>query len=141
MKHNIQTELGIKLANEANYWKNKAKVNWVKLGYTNSKFFQTNVNHRRKTNRIESIYDPSNGWKTDLEDIKNIFKQHFENVFKTNSVDNVNPNFPSLALKITNQDSLNICKDVSSEEILSTLKRMDPNKTPDTDDITFIFFS
>ena len=140
MEHKIQSQLGIQLSNEASYWRNKTRINWIKFGDTNSKFFQASVNYRRKNNRIESIYDHSSGWKTDLEDIKNLFKQHFENVFKSNNVSNSQPYFPSLAIKITEQDSINLCKEVSTEEILSILKKMDPNKTPGTDGLNSNFF-
>ena len=46
----------MKLNNEANYWRNKTRVNWIKFGDTNSKYFQASFNHRRKTNRIEALY-------------------------------------------------------------------------------------
>lgn len=70
------------------YWKNKSSIDWLKLGDANKKKInQASVNHRHKSNNIETLFLPDQGWITDLHDIKAAFMHHFKNLYES-SIEN-----------------------------------------------------
>ena len=102
---------------------NKSRLNWTKFGDDNTKFFQARVSHRRRINRIESLFNSEKWWTYNLDEIKDIFLNRFEKVFKSNLFDFSVPNFPSIALGINSQDTDDLLKEVTVEDIKFILQK------------------
>lgn len=66
---------------EEMYWGMRAKINWLKWGDRNSKYFHAFTMKRREANFIYRIKDKHGNWIEDNEDIKQVFKNYFEDIF------------------------------------------------------------
>ncbi|GKG34173.1 hypothetical protein Tco_0436869, partial [Tanacetum coccineum] len=59
----------------------KAKIKWAVEGDENTKFFHGIINKRRSQLSIRGVFVDGD-WRTDSEDVKEVFKEHFATRFK-----------------------------------------------------------
>ncbi|CAK9147551.1 unnamed protein product [Ilex paraguariensis] len=52
---------------EEMYWCQRSRLNWLKYGDRNTKFFHTTTSQRRQRNKIIMLKDREGGWVTDME--------------------------------------------------------------------------
>jgi hypothetical protein len=73
-------------------WRQRSRVDWLKEGDMNNKFFHRKANWRRSKNRIERLKDSNGIWMDDPEDIKNLAQDFFTNLYGRDHM--VNPDKP-----------------------------------------------
>lgn len=61
----------------------RARLNWIKYGDQNSKFFHVVTVQRMQRNRIVKIRDSNNIWLENEEEITNCFKDFFIDLFSS----------------------------------------------------------
>ncbi|KAH7841895.1 hypothetical protein Vadar_013209 [Vaccinium darrowii] len=86
-----QTETLLKkaLIDEEDYWRNKARVNWLKSGDRNAAFFHARFIQRRQQNRLMGLEDTSGRWCEGDQAVKEIAVGYFQNIFSSEGVTNV----------------------------------------------------
>lgn len=118
----------------------KAKIDWLKDGDRNTKFFHKIIKERQHKSRIMEICD-ENGKRYDKEQVAEQFLKHFtkflgtkDNVaeFKCNQV-----TFPN---KLSNEEAERLVKPVSEKEIKEAMYDIDDSKAPGPDGFTSKFF-
>lgn len=72
------------LGEEEIYWRQRARVDWMKWGDRNSKWFHQRATQRRKCNRIEGLWDTDGRWVEDEEGMEQIVVGYFQNLFVSN---------------------------------------------------------
>lgn len=118
-------------------WRQKSRVNWLKLGYKNTRFFQAIANNRYRRNMVGSV----KAYGRLLEDPKDI---------KTTAVDHFSFNFTGERLirpvlggvflrKLSPETSFQLGKIFEEEEIVSALKECSNLKSPGPDEFNFSF--
>ncbi|KAJ9556808.1 hypothetical protein OSB04_011422 [Centaurea solstitialis] len=117
--------------------KQKAKVNWLKQGDENSRFFHTMVNARRRKNRMHGL--SINGvWSNEPSSLKSHVFDFFLNKYKECS--DVNLKFRSSQLrKISDSQKLSLVAPISEEKIKGAVWSCGGEKSPDPDGFTFAF--
>lgn len=63
------------------WWAQRAKMQWLKHGDSNTKFFHFKANQRKKKNTIHSIQDNLGVTSNDDIHIHNTFINHFSDIF------------------------------------------------------------
>lgn len=69
------------MALEAELWRQKSAIKWIKEGDANTAFFHSVVRHRRSQNWISRIRDHNGGWIEDPETIKSSAVSFFADLF------------------------------------------------------------
>lgn len=67
---------------EEMYWAQRSRVQWIKCGDRNSRFFHSSTIQRRERNKISRIQNSSGEWLDKEVDIGGCFKEHFVNLFQ-----------------------------------------------------------
>lgn len=67
-------------------WRQRVKVEWLKSGDRNTKYFHTCVTQRRKQNQILSIKDQGGRMWDDWENIGNVFINYFSKLFTLDNI-------------------------------------------------------
>lgn len=70
------------------YYKQRSKVDWLKEGDNNTKFFHVKASSRKRNNKIEGIEDNSRNQLEDAGDIENKLCDYFQDLFTSSQ-----PNF------------------------------------------------
>uniref|UniRef100_A0A803NVH0 Reverse transcriptase domain-containing protein n=1 Tax=Cannabis sativa TaxID=3483 RepID=A0A803NVH0_CANSA len=76
------------LAQEEDYWKQRSRMNWLKSGDSNTKFFHQKANSRQKNNAIKKLMDDHGVEHTSQSAIANVVQSYFQNIYTTDGVDN-----------------------------------------------------
>lgn len=61
----VKLHLNMELDKEKKYWKQRAKVNWLKIGDKNTSFFHRFASQRRRVNRIRGLQRRDGSLATD----------------------------------------------------------------------------
>ncbi|KAK9002767.1 hypothetical protein V6N11_060348 [Hibiscus sabdariffa] len=81
----LQKELDVEWEREEKYWHQRARLNWLKLGDRNSKFFHATTIQNRRRNAIMKIRLHSGAWIEGEEVIAEHLQNHFGRLFSKDS--------------------------------------------------------
>ncbi|KAK2663492.1 hypothetical protein Ddye_002066 [Dipteronia dyeriana] len=68
---------------EERYWKQRAKMDWLKNVDRNSRFFHSKASARKTRNKIKGLLDDKEVWKESNEEIEMITGHYFSNIFNS----------------------------------------------------------
>jgi hypothetical protein len=100
----IQEKHARLLVQEEDYWRQRAKIHWLKEGDMNTKFFHMSASIRQRAKKIEKLVNDENSTVTTQPELCEVALNYFNNLFKANST----VHEPILALvspKITQKDN------------------------------------
>lgn len=135
----LKRELADVLLQEEVLWMQKSRVDWLRMGDKNTKFFHTSTLARRRRNRVDLLMNDGGEWVSDKLELKNMALDYYKNLFTTDPSaggEFITGGFPRV------EDSLleELSKDVSEEETWRALKDMGSYKDPGPDGFQAIFF-
>jgi hypothetical protein len=84
-----EKELDDLLEKEEMWWSQRSRALWLAHGDKNTKFFHLKASQRRNKNKIEAIADPEGNIHTDKDMIDQIFLNHFQLLFTSQTTTNV----------------------------------------------------
>ncbi|KAK2655254.1 hypothetical protein Ddye_008306 [Dipteronia dyeriana] len=70
---------------EESYWKQRSKVEWLKEGVLNTKFFHWKALTRRARNKIRGLFDDRGVWCVEQSELKRVVVGYFSNLFSSES--------------------------------------------------------
>eukprot|EP00253_Pinus_taeda_P013673 PITA_13673 len=125
------------------FWRQKSRVQWLKEGERNTRFFHRSTLANRAHNRISSIKDEGGQLLSSHEDIEVVLVQHFRGIAKENILDRehfikvLTRHIPRL---VSREDNFKLNRPVTKEEISDVLKEMQNGKGPGPDGFNVDFF-
>lgn len=132
--------LSILLAQEDVFWRQRAKVHWLRDGDTNSKFFHVTVSARRRRNHITKLVkDDGPNESINQECARLLVASYFNNLFNGSGAayeavpDHVEP-------RISNEDNQMLIRPVEFEEFKMALFHMHSDKASRPDGLNPAFF-
>nr|KYP39509.1 Transposon TX1 uncharacterized [Cajanus cajan] len=128
----IQDKLNTLILQEEAFWKQRAKVHWLKEGDSNSKFFHATASARRKRNYIQSIINEEGQTITNQNDIEITAHLYFETLFRQQESD-ITGVINHIPTKITEEDNNKLLNPFSLDEFRVALFSMHADKSPGPD--------
>jgi hypothetical protein len=120
------------LYKEEMMWLQRARVDWLKEGDRNTKFFHQRAAWRARKTRIRKLKKSSGEWVDDHENMKAMVNEYFQDLYKDPQV---NPTVVTDLFEgmITEEMNRNLCKEFSEDEIVNALFQIGPLKAPGMD--------
>ncbi|XP_030479177.1 uncharacterized protein LOC115696415 [Cannabis sativa] len=84
---NLQSQLDALLYKEEVYWKQRSRVNWLRAGDKNTKFFHRFASHRKKNNTIKYLKDDLGNSTNNPEAMFSIVSSFFTTLFSSEGCD------------------------------------------------------
>lgn len=110
----------------------KARVNWQLQGERNTKFFHKVIGKRKARNQILRLF-VNNQWVTNPSEVKNSLFEHFRNFLGADDFVKVF-NLGTVELSaLEEEESRELIKEFTMQEIEDALNRTDPQKAPGPD--------
>ncbi|XP_058774459.1 uncharacterized protein LOC131648725 [Vicia villosa] len=134
-----QTEYNKALIKDDLYWKQQAKMHWLRDGDLNTKFFHQSATARNKFKKIEMLQKEDGSNSNDPKELKDIAKNYFENLFQAGSGD-YEPVLNLISPRIDDSDNNQLIQPLTREEIHVALSAMHPDKSPGPDGFNPAFF-
>jgi len=143
LERKLRLELNQTLAQIAMLWFQKSREDRIRDGDRNTKYFHTATIIRRRFNHVHAIKDGAGEWRTDPNEIKQLFVAHFRALFseentgqavlRSNSVAVAFPELPQPLLQSLEEP-------FTKQDIHSALRGMQPFKAPGPDGFHALFF-
>jgi hypothetical protein len=142
-EENLQLQLEQRRKQEEILWRQKSRVQWLKEGEKNTKFFQRTMIHRRHINRITHLEDEQDNLIREHTHIEEELNRYYQNLLteskedRNESITRVTSHIPSL---ITPEQNDALKRPITQEEVDQAVKYMPPGKSPGPDGFTTDFF-
>lgn len=112
--------MSILLAQEEAFWKQRAKVFWLRDGDTNSKFFHAMASAQEKHNEITKLEREDGGLVKDHAGLCAIAKNYFEQLFQRNQ-GQYDPILQFMETRVSHDDNTELLKPFRLDEFRKAL--------------------
>ncbi|KAK2388712.1 hypothetical protein QL285_062362 [Trifolium repens] len=135
----IQEKHARLLVQEESYWRQRAKMHWLRDGDMNTKFFHMSASTRQRAKKIEKLVNEDNIEVTGQADLCAVALNYFDHLFKSNSTVH-DPVLSLIGPKISQEDNEKLLAPISKEELRTALFQMHPDKAPGPDGFNPAFY-
>lgn len=139
LEEKLKKELNNVLKQEELLWMQKSRVQWLRVGDKNTKFFHNSTLIRRRRSRIEALLNNHGTWFTDQLQFKDMALEYYTTLFTSSSVELdsfFKGHFPTLSNFHLQQHNA-LC---TAEEVYYALRQMSPFKAQGPDGFQAGFF-
>jgi hypothetical protein len=136
----LQDKVQTIMEQEEAQWKQRAKVEWLRSGDQNTKFFHACANQRRSANKIRMVRDMGGITRESHEAIGKAFVDYFSCLFTSEQPANVAECLEFLPSKISAEMNARLLRPFTSDEVGIALKQMAPLKAPGPDGFNACFY-
>jgi len=139
----LQTQLEERKRQEEIVWKQKSRVQWLKEGEKNTKFFHRAMMHRRHINRINHLEDSQGNLTRDHTKIEEELLRYYQDLLtepqqdRTAAIRKVMAHIPTL---VTPEQNAALTRPITQEKVDQAVKEMAAGKAPGPDGFTVDFF-
>ena len=127
---------------EENFYYQKSRIKWLKLGDRNTSYFFNSLKRNYHRNNISTLTLEDGIVTTDGSRIKEAVVTYFQKLFTARTEGDLNQEAIRAAIttRITDDQSNSLCRPVTATEIRNALFAMCRNKAPEPDGYTVEFF-
>jgi hypothetical protein len=138
--HQASDRLNELLYREEMLWLQRSRINWLKEGDRNTRFFHSRAVWRAKKNKITKLRDSDGTVYKSAKDLERMATDYFRQVY------HADPNLDHskvtrlIQQKVTPIMNESLCKDFSEEEIANAIFQIGPLKAPGPDGFPARFY-
>lgn len=130
--YDIENKLKAEYLLRASILRQKSRINWIKEGDSNSKFFHAQIRRRNNQNHISRIWH-NDKWISRPDDIKELFSKHFEDRFNEANREEWLVLGSFQLTRITQDEATHIESKFTNNDISLALHELDGDKAPGPD--------
>lgn len=135
-----QALLLLALRQEECFWKQKARIKWLREGDANTKFFHETVKDRHRRQRISSIKNTEGTLLTNQKDIQSEAVKFFTNLFTAEDCSGLEVALQSISSRLSDSDIATITAIVSRQEVKEAVWALDPDSVAGPDGFSGSFY-
>ena len=136
----LEHEINLLMDREAQMWSQRSKIQWLKDGDRNTRYFHSKASQHRRQNYMKGVYNRQGRWCTDPSSMVDTVLEFYQGLFtSTNptSFDDILEQIPQVVTEEMNSDLMG---DFTAQEVEVALKQMAPLKSPRPDGMPPIFY-
>eukprot|EP00253_Pinus_taeda_P033102 PITA_33102 len=143
LEKDLMTQWHHRSLQEETLWKQKSRVQWLKQGEKNSKFFHRSTLDYRNSNKILNLKNESGNTLHNHREISSLLTEHFKHISQESNIDRaeaINTLTQSIPKVVIKDQNLALLKEISMEEVEEAVKSMPNDKAPGPDGFTINFY-
>jgi len=138
--HRHHAELLTALKQEEMFWRQKARVKWLKEGDANTRFFHATVKDRHHRQRICAIKNDSGELLTTQTAIQEEAISFYSNLFMAEDCSEMEPLLHCLPSSLEASDNVLLSRPPTREEVKEAVWKLDPDSAAGPDGFSGTFF-
>ncbi|MCH82709.1 endonuclease/exonuclease/phosphatase family protein [Trifolium medium] len=135
----VRKKMSLLLAQEETFWKQRAKIYWLREGDTNSRFFHATASAKKRRNEINKLQNEAGEVVQQQHEMCDIAKTYFEKLFSS-SHRNSNMDLRYIEPCITEAQNDQLLSPFQVREIKEALFSMHSDKAPGPDGLNPTFY-
>ncbi|KAL6204999.1 hypothetical protein ACLB2K_022265 [Fragaria x ananassa] len=142
-KENSLCSIAKSIITEETFWRQRAKVTWLRDGDKNTSFFHRKASNRKRKNNLKGLYNDLGEWVEDDEGVEQVVSSYFQSMFTAEDVDieAMNTTLNAIQPCISSEMNEQLRAQYSSKKIKCALFQMYPTKSPSPDELISPFQS
>ena len=136
----VSRKLKEEYLDEESYWKHKSRTLWHTCGDRNTKFFHALTKQRHIQNMIIGLYNEDGEWINSEAKIEGVAVIYFHDLFQSTSSTEFDGFLDEVTQLVMAAQNNRLKALASEEEVRTTLFIMHPEKAPDPDEMTALFY-
>ncbi|KAM1781459.1 hypothetical protein COP1_039935 [Malus domestica] len=137
---NLTQKLDELLSQEEIFWRQRARISWMRDGDRNTKFFHRRASIRKAKNRIVKLRDDQGLWQEDQGGIEKVVTDYFSGIYRSQQYGDANDIIDGLEPRISYDMNSILNATFTVEEVRAALFQMEPSKSPGPDGMPPLFF-
>lgn len=133
-------EIGKLWEQEELYWRARSRLQWLKGGDKNSKYFHATTIHKRSRNRITRLKDGTGVWIEDDRGLQSRIKDHFSSLFDSSNPTTSCEITSLIQPKIDADTNHYLIRPVEEWEVKQAVFGLGANKAPGPDGLSGLFY-
>ncbi|XP_059310624.1 uncharacterized protein LOC132061973 [Lycium ferocissimum] len=127
---------------EESIYKQKSRIQWLKVGDSNSKYFYASMKNRHSHNNIRQLMDAAGVMLFDEVGIKNNILRFYKALLgsSTSPLPAIYPQIISNGRLLTRKHQVELIKPITKAEVYDALQSIDDGKAPGCDRLNSCFF-
>lgn len=125
---------------EETYWHQKSRIQWLKEGDRNTRFFHASTKNRIARNRLTTIQGQDGIDIHGNAAIAAEAERYFSTLFTSGGVTDLSKVLSNIQTVVTDQINADLTRDITTEEIRKALFSIGATKTPGPDGFTAAFY-
>ena len=117
-----------------------SRINWLKHGDKNTKFFHARATQRRSKNHIRGIRNTQGQSVEDLEEVVEVASAYLDNLFHAGVGDQMEECLDAVESMVTDDMREFLSTKFTTEEVKVALFQMGPTKAPCPDGMNAFFY-
>ena len=126
--------------NEILFWRQRAKLFWIKDGDANTKYFHLSANERRRQNTIAGLFDSNGVWCVEDRQMEDVILKYFGDLFQSSRYSDFEKVISTIPTVISQELNQSLVSDITADEVFQALKQMHPSKSPGPDGFSPCFY-
>ncbi|XP_062118997.1 uncharacterized protein LOC133832703 [Humulus lupulus] len=124
------------LRKEEVFWHQRSRIQWLKAGDQNTKFFHQKARERQKNNSIKGIFNDGNEWCTSDSEISEITMKFYNSLFTSSSPseEKIEELLQGVHISVSDEMNMSLEAPFSLEEIKDAVFSMPADKSPSPDE-------
>lgn len=132
--------LNFDIEKDERYWKQRARLNWLKFENKNTVFFQSQASQLRRTNFIHRLQNEAGREMKALQGIEEAARYYFLNLFSVVERENYDHLMTGIDRCVYEEDNRQLTALYTKEEIQEAVFTMGPTKAPGEDGLLDLFY-
>ena len=125
---------------EESFWLQRSRVQWLKEGDANTRFFHQSTLNRRRRNSVVSLKDNSGALVDNLNSVRKLVDEHFVKLYTSSGPRDWGDILGCIIPKVTDDMNATLSGPVSAEEVKAAVMDMGGLKAPGPDGFSGIFY-
>ncbi|CAL2239107.1 unnamed protein product [Prunus armeniaca] len=139
-RREVEREINNLLEAEETMWNQRSRVTWLKKGDRNTRFFHEKAKSRGRNNTIQGLFDESNVWQSDSDNIGSMFCNYFNGLFTQIGGQDMEQVLAAITPCVTMNMNKILLGTFNRLELEQALGQMYPTKAPGIDRMPALFY-
>ena len=136
----LKSELNVLLDKEEQMWHQRSRVQWIKSGDKNTRFFHGTATNRKRKNFIKGLRDADGNWQSEEAAFTKVLIDFYVELFTTSNPQNLESVLEGIQEVVSRDMNSKLTAPYKAEEVELAIKEMAPLKAPGPDGMPFLFY-